>query len=261
MVLCLVSCGARIGAFETLKWKHIIPINNKSKEVVAAKIRIYPGDREEYYSFLTVEAYNAVKDWMDYRSSCGEKINKESFVMRDIWQTGDLEGINDPKPLNSFAITRLLNRAWQTQKIRPQLQKGEKRHEFKTAHGFRKYFKTQMEQARVPSIKIELLLGHSIGISDSYAKFSENEMLEDYLLGTDYLTVNQTVVLINKSLKKQEETIHNSLKEMEENHRKEIKTLHEIYENKIQLLEQNMEDKFRQLLLKVDINKIQIQKN
>ena len=63
---------------------------------------------------------------MDYRASCGEKINKERFVMRDIWQTDDLEGISEPKPLNSFAITRLLNRAWQAQKIRPQLQKGEK---------------------------------------------------------------------------------------------------------------------------------------
>ncbi|TVP41182.1 site-specific integrase [Candidatus Nitrosocosmicus arcticus] len=193
LVLTLVSSGVRIGAFETLRWKHIVPLNDKSQEIIAAKIRVYPGEREEYYSFVTVEAYNALEDWMDYRAACGEKITKESFVMRDIWQIGDLKGITDPKPLNTFSITRLLNRAWQAQKIRPQLQKGEKRHEFKTAHGFRKYFKTQMEQARVPSIKIELLLGHSIGISDSYAEFSENEMLEDYLIGTDYLTVNQTV--------------------------------------------------------------------
>jgi hypothetical protein len=117
IVLTLVSSGVRIGAFETLRWKHIIPLNDKSKEIIAAKIRVYPGDREEYYSFITVEAYNALKDWMDYRSVCGEKITKESFVMRDIWQIGDLEGITNPKPLNTFAITRLLNRAWQAQKV------------------------------------------------------------------------------------------------------------------------------------------------
>jgi integrase len=208
LVTTLVSSGIRIGAFETLKWKHISPIYDKTtNELLAAKIKVYPGDREEYFSFVTSEAYQSLKDWMDYRTACGERINKESLIMRDIWQIDDIDGINNPKPLNSFAITRLLNRAWQAQKIRQSLPKGVKRHEFKTAHGFRKYYKTQMEQARVPSIKIELLLGHSIGISDSYAKFSEKEMLDDFLLGVDYLTVNQNIVLINKSLKKQEETI------------------------------------------------------
>ena len=61
-----------------------------------------------------------------------------------------------------------------SQKIRPQLQKGEKRHELKTAHGFRKYFKTQAEQARIPSIKIDLLMGHSLGVTDSYIDFQKN---------------------------------------------------------------------------------------
>ena len=122
--------------------------------------------------------------------------------MRDIWQVDDKEGASNPKPLNSSAITRLLNRAWQTQKIRPKLQQGEKRHEFKTAHGFRKYFKTQAEQARIPSIKIEMLMGHSLGVTDSYARFTEEEMLEDYLLGIDNLTVNQNLVMISKNFKK-----------------------------------------------------------
>ena len=170
---------------------------------------------------------------MDYRSACGENITEESFVMRDIWQNGDAEGAANPKPLNQSAITRLLNRAWQAQKIRPKLQKGEKRHEFKTAHGFRKYFKTQAEQARIPSIKIELLMGHSLGVSDSYVRFTEEQMLEDYLKDIEYLTVNQTVVLINKSIKKQEESIQKSLKDMEERHKKEIDAVHEKYESKI----------------------------
>ena len=261
LVLLLVSSGVRIGAFETLKWRHIIPLNNDSNELIAAKIRVYVGDKEEYYTYITPEAFQSLKDWMDYRAVCGEIITGESFVMRDIWQNGDLEGAKKPRPLNTFALTRLLNRAWQAQKIRPKLSKNSKRHEFKTAHGFRKYYKTQLEQARVPSIKIELLLGHSLGLGDSCTKFSEQQMLSDYILGIEYLTVNQNVVLINKSLKKQEETIQNSLKNMEERHQNEVKALHEIYENKIQLLEQNMEYKFQQLLLKVDINKIQIQKS
>ncbi|WP_148685643.1 site-specific integrase [Candidatus Nitrosocosmicus hydrocola] len=257
LVLTLVSSGIRIGAFETLKWKHITPFYSEDKnEVSAAKILVYPGDREQYYSFVTPEAYTSLNEWMKYRSTCGEQITKESYVMRDIWLTDDTEGIQNPHFLNQAAITRLLNRAWQAQKIRTKLSNGEKRHEFKTAHGFRKFFKTQAEQARIPSIKIELLMGHSLGVSDSYVRFTEEQILEDYLQLVDYLTVNQTIVLINKSLKKQEETIQNSLKEMEKRHRKEMDALHETYNDDMRLLKEEMEKKFQNLFQKVDFQKL-----
>jgi len=256
LVLTLVSSGIRIGAFETLKWKHITPLYRDKNEVVAAKILVYPSDREQYYSFLTPEAYTSVDEWMKYRSNCGEQITKESYVMRDIWQTEDMEGIQNPHLLNQAAITRLLNRAWQAQKIRTKLSNGEKRHEFKTAHGFRKYFKTQAEQARIPSIKIELLMGHSLGVSDSYVRFTEEQILEDYLKIVDHLTVNQTIVLINKSLKKQEETIQNSLKDLEGRHRKEMDALHEKYRGDMRLLKEEMEDRFSSLFSMIDSNKI-----
>lgn len=225
LVLTLVSSGIRIGAFETLRWKHITPISSTNNEV--AKILVYPGDREQYYSFLTPEAYSALKDWMNYRSQCGENITKDSYVMRDIWENGDEKGASNPKPLDQPAITRILNRAWQAEKIRPALPKGVKRHEFKSAHGFRKYFKTQTEQARIPSIKVELLLGHSLGVSDSYAKFTEEQMLEDYLKTIDFLTIDQNAVLVSKSIKKQSEYMGRKMKEMEERHELDIKKLHE----------------------------------
>ena len=38
---------------------------------------------------------------------------------------------------------------------------------------------------------IEILMGHSVGISDSYYKPTETELLEDYLKSTDALTVSQ----------------------------------------------------------------------
>ena len=66
LVLILVSSGIRLGAFETLKWKHITP-KTRNNDTVAAKIRVYPGDSEQYDSFITPEAYNAVKEWMEYR--------------------------------------------------------------------------------------------------------------------------------------------------------------------------------------------------
>jgi hypothetical protein len=72
-------------------WKHIIPITNINGELTAAKIIVYAGDVEEYYTFVTPEAYSSLKDWMEFRASYGEKITGDSFLMRDLWQTTNIE--------------------------------------------------------------------------------------------------------------------------------------------------------------------------
>ena len=43
------------------------------------------GEPEEYFTFMTPEAYNAVNEWMNYRASFGEEIIGDSWVMRDTW--------------------------------------------------------------------------------------------------------------------------------------------------------------------------------
>jgi hypothetical protein len=41
------------------------------------------------------------------------------------------------------------------------------------------------------SINIEKLMGHSIGISDSYYRATESELLDDYLKAVEFLTINE----------------------------------------------------------------------
>ena len=47
----MCSSGIRLGAWDYLKWKHIIPIKNDKDEIVAAKIKVYADDEEEYFLF------------------------------------------------------------------------------------------------------------------------------------------------------------------------------------------------------------------
>jgi hypothetical protein len=69
IVLLMVSSGIIVGAFDYLKWKHIIPIlDEQQNQVIAAKIIVYAGNREEYFSFITLEAYREVKNWMEFRA-------------------------------------------------------------------------------------------------------------------------------------------------------------------------------------------------
>ena len=54
------------------------------------------------------------------------------------------------------------------------------------AHGFRKFYKSRTEQVMRP-INVEITMGHDIGVSESYYKPTEHEVLEDYLKAVDFL--------------------------------------------------------------------------
>ncbi len=195
IIFTMISSGIRIGAWDALQWKHIVPFRNEEGEVTAAKLIVYPGDQEEYYTFITPEAYYSLKEWMDFRGSYGEKITRDSWVMRDIWQTTNVTygakwGLaTAPKKLQSVAVKRLIERALWEQGVRKPLAEGKNRHEWKAAHAFRKFYKTRAEQTMRPA-NVEITMGHDIGISKSYYKPTEREILEDYLKAIDLLTVN-----------------------------------------------------------------------
>jgi hypothetical protein len=55
--------------------------------------------------------------------------------------------------------------------------------------GFRKFFKSNAERVMRP-LNVEMLMGHDSGISESYWRPTEKEVLEDYLKAVDFLTIN-----------------------------------------------------------------------
>ena len=195
VVYTMVSSGIRIGAWDHLKWKHIIPLFDDTEDILAAKLIFYAGDQEQYFTFITPEVYISLKGWMDFREGYGEKVTGESWVMRDLWRTTNMAygarlGLASyPKRLKSSGVKRLLERALWEQGLRHSLPQGIRRHEWKAAHGFRKFYKSHAEQVMRP-INVEITMGHNLGISSSYYRPQEKEVLTDYLNAVDLLSIN-----------------------------------------------------------------------
>ena len=195
IIYAMASSGIRLGAWDYLQWKHVSPIKNDNNETIAAKLTVYSGDPEEYYCFITPLAYDSLWEWMNYRAEHGEKISNDSWLMRDMWQTTDIKygamfGVATyPKMLKSSGIKSLLERAIKAQGFHKPLPAGVNRREWKGAHGIRKYYKTHAEQVMKPA-NVELTMGRDIGVSESYYKPTEREILDDYLkavnIGIDF---------------------------------------------------------------------------
>jgi hypothetical protein len=191
IVCTMASSGIRLGAWDDLKWKHIQPLK-RNNQIIAAKVIVYSGDAEEYFTFTKPEAYYELEKRMSYRKDSGEAITGKSWLMRNVWdiKRGYMKGmITTPKKLKSTGVKRLVEDALWTQSVRKKLEDGKKRHDFQSNHGFRKWFKTQCELAGMKSINIEILMGHSIGISNSYYKVTEKDLLDDYLKAVDSLSI------------------------------------------------------------------------
>jgi hypothetical protein len=221
----MTSSGIRLGAWDYLQWGHIKPVVMHN-QIIAAKIIVYAGEEgDEYFSFITPEAYYELEKWMSYRKDCGENIDEKSWVMRNIWNTkqGCNRGlVDDPKKLQSSGIKRLMEDSLWTQGLRKKLEPGKRRHEFQTDHGFRKWFQTRCEISGMKPINIQVLMGHSTGISDSYYRATASELVQDYLKAIDYLTISnehilqmQVTELIDKT-KNNDDTIKSALQEKEE---------------------------------------------
>jgi integrase len=260
IVYTMTSSGIRLGAWDYLKWGHIRPIEIDG-EVVAAKIIVYGDDEDEYFSFISKEAFGALKEWMKYREDSGELIDENSWAMRDLWDTQVAQGRGfpgRPKKLSSVGLKKLINRAIWAQGLRKKLENGKKRHPFQAIHSFRKWFKTRCEIAGMKPINIEKLLSHSIGISNSYYRPTDTELLEDYLKVSDLLIIDKQGKL-QKELhkyeeKNQEETyiIKGKLQEREE----EIKSLKEKYESDMTLFQEKVEKRIQEMFQKVDVQKL-----
>ncbi len=77
--------------------------------------------------------------------------------------------------------------------------------EVEAYYSLRKWFKTRCEIAGMKPINIEKLMNHSVGISDSYYRATEQELLQDYLHAIVYLSINGNETKLTKEIEELKE--------------------------------------------------------
>jgi hypothetical protein len=191
LTLVLASSGIREGAIEWFRVKDYTTIEQEEK-LVAGRLVVYNGDPERYTTFITSEACYALDKYLNFRREHGEDIKTSSPLFRDKFDPikgqyghGKQDSRNVVIPMTAPSVRQYYNRLLFSIGIRNERKR---RHEF-SVHGFRKFFKTKAEIGGMKPINVETLMGHSIGISDSYYRPTESELLEDYLKVTDHLTI------------------------------------------------------------------------
>jgi integrase len=174
VILLMVSAGIRRGALPYLRLRDLDDNNRK--------LTVYENEKEEYFSFITPECKKAVDSYLDMRARFGEKLDKNSFLIREHFNKRDQFRARSPKQMTlgmlKWTIVQLIKRS------------GVRTGEVKESHGFRKFFTTQLINLKInPEIR-EMLLGHKIGLASCYYRPTEDEMYQEYEKGIDGLTID-----------------------------------------------------------------------
>jgi integrase len=63
IIFPMASSGIRLGAWDYLRSKDIEPIM-KEDQIVAAKVTVYAGEEDQYFSFITPESFYELERWI-----------------------------------------------------------------------------------------------------------------------------------------------------------------------------------------------------
>lgn len=180
VILLLASSGIRLGAIPA------IGLRNFEDN----KLTVYENTREENITFITPECKKAIDFYLDMRSRYGEKLTDSSYLIREQFDIRDQFAIRSPKQVTHKLIQWKLMSLAEKSGIRKRGSDKSSRHDIMIAHGFRKFFTTQLVNSKInPEIRA-MLLGHDIGLAGAYYKPTVEEMYTEYEKAIDNLTID-----------------------------------------------------------------------
>jgi len=186
----LASTGCRVGALPELRLKHLAEMPMGCKSVLA-----YPDSTEEYYTFLTPEASEALDGYFNKRRNDGEHLIPDSPVFRSSYRIG----IEKVTPITDRAITQVMQRVIVKANLRKN--KAGKRYDTQVNHGFRKRFNTILKlNKQVNDNIIEKMMGHKRGLDGVYFIPTREECFEEFRKGISDLTISDSRKLQEKTI-------------------------------------------------------------
>jgi len=186
IILLMASSGIRIGSIPSLRLRNLEKIES------TYKINVYEGSNSQYYTFCTPECAYFIDAYLEYRKQNGERLHKDSFLIRDQFDITDLEQVrNKSKGIAITTIKGLIHNTAVKSGIRAVDRTSNGRKEVPISHGFRKFFTTQMIKSKVQFENRLMLEGHSLGITDHYARLDVQDNYAEYVKAVNLLTINE----------------------------------------------------------------------
>jgi len=195
VILLLASTGMRIGAIPGLRLRNIEKVEIDAATSIY-KIMVYEGFKEEYITFTTPECTVAIDSYLKMRERYGEKLNTNSFVIREQFDVRDPFAISKCKEVKANTLTgKLIDLAVRAGIRQKELLEGKPhgtiRNDVPITHGFRKFFTSQLVKSDLKSELRWLLEGHNLKANDpAYVRTQEEDLLEQYQKGIDNLTID-----------------------------------------------------------------------
>ncbi len=200
IILLFSSGGFRLESWDYFTWKDVVFFKDGDSYKGAA-LRIYRGDPESYFTFITPEACKALE------------------LYRESWKAdiGTYPKPDDPLIKSTrFPVIRRLNQKGVRKRIdtvvsaiglRPPLPQGKARHEVQLDHGFRKYFNTMLRRAKVDYLDKEDMMGHSVGLERHYERYQEEdfERFPEYQKAIPFLTISDDERIRHENMKLRKE--------------------------------------------------------
>jgi integrase len=188
-IISLMACtGIRIGAVPSIQIKNLQKVRND-----IYKVTIYEGSKESYFTFTTPESTSIIDSYLEFRESNGEKLNKDSYLIRDQFDITDIEQIrNKSKGIKLNTLRQILSTVLIKAGVRTvDHTSSHNRKEVAKAHGFRKFAMKQFVDSKLNVEIREMLMGHKIGLASAYYRPTEQEMLDEYLKAVNLLTISE----------------------------------------------------------------------
>lgn len=200
VILLLSSTGMRIGAIPDLRLRNLEKVESDLYPGGIYKITGYEGFNEEYITFTTPECSKAIDQYLNMRERYGEKLTKDSFLIREQFDIRDPFAISKcQKTVSNTLSNKITDLAIRSGIRNKEVLEEDKKHlggrlrkDVPIAHGFRKFFTTQLVEADVKTELRWLLEGHNLKGNDSnYIRVSEKRLQEEYEKAINHLTINE----------------------------------------------------------------------